>query len=82
MRYHTAKYNPEKDIRKVNPLAGVDLAAVYESGNMPAEVQIAESRYNQINDPDSIMGRPADAFEAAHLQETISSYKPPKKEGE
>lgn len=77
MRYKGYKYNPKKDCAEVSQNSGVDLAAAYDNMTLDGAVEMDATRFNKIDDPDSILGKPADIFEAAHLKESISHYEAP-----
>lgn len=76
-------YNPVTDFAPVEQSGFIDLAAANAASSIPADIANAEQRYNGIEDPNSIAGRPSDAFEAAQMSKVIAGYKAPaKNEGE
>lgn len=72
------KYNPKHDVAKVDPHGYIDLTSANAESTIPAGIPLAESRFNGIDDPRSIAGRPGDKFEAAQAAKVITGYKPPK----
>lgn len=70
------KYNPERDIQKVDPTGYIDLVKANQTGSVPASIQADESRFNGIDDPASIGFRPRDQFEAMQANRAIVGYKP------
>lgn len=74
------EYNPVTDFAPVEQSGYIDLAAANVASSIPADIANSELRYNEIDDPNSIAGRPSDVFEAAQASTVISSYKAPKKD--
>lgn len=74
------KYDPKRDIQQVEPFGSVDLASMNASSSVPAVVPLSEEKYNGIDDPNSIAGRPSDQFDAMQANKAIVGYKPPKKD--
>lgn len=81
MKYRTEDlcYDPRRDVKEVNQFSGIDLAKAYNENLMPDVVAMDDTRFNNIQEPDSILGKPADIFEATQLKETITTYKAPEK---
>ena len=77
MRYNGYKFNPKVDNHEVSQNSGVDLAAAYDNMTLDGSIEVDAARFNKIEDPDSILGKPGDIFEAAHIKETISHYEAP-----
>ena len=65
-------YNPSKDICSVVQGDIVDLRQAYLNGSIPDNVAIPDVEYDGNENPESIIGKPANAFEAIHMQETIA----------
>lgn len=70
-------YDPKRDIQKVEPFGSVDLAKMNFESSVPAVVPLSEARFNGIDDPNSIAGRPSDTFEAMQANKVITGYKAP-----
>lgn len=77
MEYKDLTYNKRRDICEVDQTGYVDLHKAYENNSVPSDLDIKESNYNNIEDPNSILGSPSDVFEAAQMRESISNYTPP-----
>lgn len=73
-------YNPVTDFAPVEQSGYIDLAAANAASSIPADIANSELRYNEIDDPNSIAGRPSDVFEAAQASKVIAGYKAPKKD--
>lgn len=67
------KFNKDKDIKRVDQFGFVDITKAFESGSVPSSVVLTEDQYNMIDNPDSILGRPADIFEAYRMKEYVNS---------
>lgn len=74
-----AKYNPVRDIQAVDQVGFIDLAAANALSTIPSGIPLAEARFNGIEDPNSIAGRPSDQFDAAQANKVIAGYKAPEK---
>lgn len=58
------KYNVEKDLEQVDQFGYINLREAVSNGVIPASAQVVEDAYNEIEDLDSISGKPSDIFEA------------------
>lgn len=76
MVYRDFPYNPVKDKKPVDGFGFVDLKSAFVNNTIPANVASADSDYNGIVDPASILGKPRDVFEAMDMQSHIRDYKP------
>lgn len=56
-------YDPQFDIQAVDQTGFVDLALAHASGSVPAILDFDSVNYNEIDNPNSISGRPSDTFE-------------------
>lgn len=77
--YCVCKFDPKRDIQRVEQCGWIDLAKANSMNAIPANLQGSELSFNCIDDPNSIAGRPADIFEAGQAAKSIVDYKPPKK---
>lgn len=68
------KFNPIKDKTPVDALGFVDLKSAMVNHAIPSQIADTEEDYNGIEDPQSIMGRPTDVFEAMEMQTRINSF--------
>lgn len=57
-------YNPDFDIQAVDQTGYVDLAKAHSTGSVPAILDVDSLEYNEIDDPNSIVARPSDEFDA------------------
>lgn len=71
-------YDPVKDIQAVDQSGFVDLAKAHSMNSVPAMLNVDEMSFNQIEDPNSIVGRPSDQFEAAQLGKALLGRVPKK----
>lgn len=75
--YHGIDYCAARDVAPVQPFGYVNLCQALANGSVPSDISDVEENYNGIDDPASILGKPSDVFDAAHMRESISSYKKP-----
>lgn len=75
-------WSPDRNKKAVDQFGFVDIVSVFHSGVMPATQAAGSDVYNGIEDPSSILGKPADVFEAMAMQQSINEYKPDGKSGE
>lgn len=64
-------FDPVKDIAPVEQFGFVDLKAALANSVVPSVMADAESDYNGIENPDSIIGTPRDVFEALDMQSAL-----------
>lgn len=57
-------YNPVCDIAPVDQTGFIDLAVAHSMNSVPAMLNAEALEYNEIEDPNSIVFRPSDDFEA------------------
>lgn len=72
MVYSDFSFNPAKDKSPVSQTGYVDLKVAFVNMSLPSQLPDAETDYNGIEDPASIMGKPRDVFEALEMQSRIS----------
>lgn len=73
------RFNKHKDVKEFAPGLCIDLGKALENGSVPSDLSFDDAQYNGIEDPESIMGRPGDVFEADRMRYTKSHYKAPEK---
>lgn len=71
------KYNPERDIQQVEQFGFVDLQKANVTSSIPVVDGLEEERFNGIEDPRSIAGRPSDIFEEMQANKAIVGYNAP-----
>lgn len=65
------KYNPVKDISDVDQFGFIDLEECLANGEVPATIADSEDQYNGIDDPNEILGKPSDVFDAYRMGDYI-----------
>lgn len=65
-------FNPRRDKTPVSQVGFVDLKVAMVNNTIPPQDGFSESEYNGIEDPQSILGKPRDVFEALEMQKHIS----------
>ena len=65
------KYNPVKDIHDVDQFGFIDLQECLANGEVPATIADSEDQYNGIDDPNEILGKPSDVFDAYRMGDYI-----------
>lgn len=70
-------FDPVKDISAVQQFGSVDLVKANLASSVPSTIESPDERYNGIEDPAAIAGRPRDLFEHAQASKVIASYKAP-----
>ena len=66
------KYNPITDITPVSQTGWIDLAECFRNSSVPTMIDDSEVAYNGIEDPASILGKPADVFEATRMMSYVN----------
>lgn len=75
-------FDPVRDICSVDQFGFVDLVKANLTGSVPATIEADDLRFNGMEDPAAIGGRPSDAFEAAQAAKVITGYKAPEHESQ
>lgn len=70
-------FDPVRDIAAVEQFGFVDLVKANLASSVPSTIEAPDEKYNGIEDPASIAGRPRDLFEQAQGSKVIASYTPP-----
>ena len=65
------KYNPVTDISDVDQFGFIDLQECLANGEVPATIADSEDQYNGIDDPNEILGKPSDVFDAYRMGDYI-----------
>ena len=65
------KFDKVKDMTEVDPYGWCDLAEAYANGVVSPALTAAELNMNNIDDPESIVGKPSDEFDAIRLQNFV-----------
>lgn len=69
----SVKFDKLKDVASVDQFGFVDVTKAFESGMVPASITPSDEQYNDIDNPDSILGKPSDIFEAYRMKEYVNS---------
>lgn len=73
-------FDPVRDISAVEQFGYIDLVAANLTSSVPASIQIEDSKFNGIEDPAAVAGRPRDIFEQAQGSKVVAGYKAPSNE--
>lgn len=71
MRAVVREFDKVKDMAEVDQFGYVNLPQAYVSGSIDGHINPDISAMNNIDDPESIIGRPSDEFDAIALQQVI-----------
>ena len=66
-------YNPERDLKAVEPMLAIDLKEVYVTGIIPTQVPSFVDRYNNCDDPNAVVGRPRNDFDADRIISSVNA---------
>lgn len=64
-------FDAVKDLTEVDQIGYIDLATAYVNGVVSGDVNPDQLTFNQIEDPSSILGRPADEFDAIRMRDYV-----------
>lgn len=64
-------FDPVRDLQPVDQYGFVDLKTALDSGVVPSQVAESDEDYNGIDDPQKILGKPSDIFEAMDTQKAL-----------
>lgn len=67
-----AEYNPDKDISPVDPIGFVDIREAYVNGNVPSDISVSPLDFNDVDDPESLLGRGSDIFDNLRRADYVS----------
>lgn len=71
-------HDPAVDVQEVDQFGYIDIAKANATSVIDVPLELQEERYNGIEDPRSIAGRPSDTFELAQASKAVADYAPPK----
>lgn len=57
-------FDPQRDIKAVEPFGFVDLQNAFVHGVIESNIADTEESYNGIEDPTVVLGKPRDVFDA------------------
>lgn len=64
-------FDPVRDIAPVDQFGFVDLKLALDSSVVPSQMPGSDSDYNGIEEPEQILGKPHDIFEAIDSQKAL-----------
>lgn len=64
-------FNKRRDLHDVDQFGFIDITSAFESGSIPSFVEPSDDVYNGIDDPNAILGKPSDIFEAYRMNNFI-----------
>lgn len=71
------RYNPKTDLKKVSPNGALDLKEAFANNVIPADLAVQDAKFNNIDDPASIVGRVKDFIDAEVMSRELSRLKKP-----
>lgn len=82
MIFPDAIYDPECDQNAVEPFGFIDLHQAYVTHTIPSTIDDIDVAYNEIENPEAILGKPSDVFEAYRMRDYVVNTGVTPKEGE
>lgn len=73
MVYSDFTFDPVRDLQPVDQFGFIDLKVALDSSSVPSQMPDSDSDYNGADDPQSVLGRPRDIFEAIDAQKALES---------
>lgn len=64
-------YDKTADLREVDQFGAIDLRAAFISRSIPENVQLTAESFNEVEDAQSLLGRPSDVFDAIRKAEYV-----------
>lgn len=61
-------YDPVRDLAPVDQFGFIELKSALAESVVPSQLPDSESDYNGIDEPDKVLGKPRDIFEAMDAQ--------------
>lgn len=72
MTQKNLSFDPLCDIKPVSQTGFIDLVSAYQNNCVPSQLPNSESDYNGIEEPESILGKPSDVFEAMEMESYVN----------
>lgn len=76
MIVESCPFDPARDLKPVEQYGFIDLKTALDSSIVPSQMPDSESDYNGIDDPEHVVGKPQDVFEAIDAQNALVSVSP------
>ena len=67
------KYDPVRDLAPVDQFGFIELKSALADSVVPSQMPGAEADYNGIDDPNQVLGKPRDIFEAIDTQKALEA---------
>lgn len=77
MWFTNLAYNPRTDLKPVEPFGFIDLKDALANSAVPSQLPDSDTDYNGIENPESILGKPTDVFDAMSMERSINDFVPP-----
>lgn len=68
MKVKDCPYDPVRDIAPVEQFGFIELKDALATSIVPSQMPESETDYNGIEDPEKVLGKPSDIFEAMDAQ--------------
>lgn len=66
-------FDPVRDLHPVDQFGFIDLKTALDSSIVPSQMPESDTDYNGIDDPEKILGKPHDVFEAIDTQKALEA---------
>lgn len=66
-------FDPVRDLHPVDQFGFIDLKSALDSSVVPSQMPESDTDYNGIEDPQQILGKPRDIFEAIDTQNAVEA---------
>lgn len=73
MVYDDFRFDPRRDIAPVDQFGFIDLKVALDSSSVPSQMPDSEQDYNGIEEPEMVLGKPRDIFEAIDSQKAFEA---------
>lgn len=64
-------FSIERDLKEVEPFGFIELKSAFVERCVPSQVGESEADYNGIENPESILGKPSDVFDALRVADEL-----------
>lgn len=69
---YSPEYDAERDFAPVEPGLAIDLLEVYKTGIAPVSTPSFAEQFNGASEPDAVVGRPRNSFDAVRMVAAIN----------
>ena len=67
-------FDPVRDLSPVEQFGFIELKDALANSIVPSQMPDSETDYNGIDEPDKVLGKPRDIFEAMDAQKTAEQF--------